>query len=103
MTDADLFEKYLSKQAVDHEIKLRRSDSITSLNSYFFKSNKKQVEGEEQLTKKNNLQMNQVYIRLCFNCSHLVEKKFSLFKDKLTKPLLINHYDVRYSLMYIAL
>lgn len=97
LTDPDLFEEYLSNQTVDHEIKLRRSDSITSLNSYFFKSNIKKSEGDQHLSKKNNLQINQIYIRLCFNCSHLVEKKFSSFKDKLSKPLLINHYDELFS------
>lgn len=79
------------------ELKLRRSDSITSLNSYFFKSTKTHNDHttrksmDPKLTSK--IQLSQVFIRLCFDCSNLLKKKYKSSRDKMVKPSFVSHYD----------
>ena len=87
------------------EFKLKRSDSITSVNSYFFHSSsnssssnslssalgqsKKQAKGT---VKEINFDL--IYLRLCFDCGKLLEKKYKSFKDRMVQPEFANLYDV---------
>ncbi len=100
LTDPDLLTKSSENQQ-QSEFKLRRSESITSLNSYFFKTNKKSR--ETKMNNKNNnsedtplqkFDTSQIYLRLCINCSSLLEKKFKSCRDKITKPVFVAKYDV---------
>lgn len=97
LTDPDSFIKSLTNQDSDNnlEFKLRRADSINSVNSYFFKQNPSHQTStnNEQLNKKK-INSDQIYLRLCMNCSGLLEKKFKSFKDRLIRPQFLNIYDV---------
>lgn len=69
---------------LDTELKFKRSNSNTSIDSSNVDSNN----GQQQLQNK------EVNIRLCFNCSHLLNKKYQSMKDKSNKPKIFSLYDV---------
>lgn len=109
LTDPDTFVKAhslltnggLTNGAASGEFKLRRSDSITSANSYFFKSTSSSdpsLSGSSSAAKKNaskhNHDLDQIYLRLCLNCSDLLEKKYKRLKDKLIKSKFTDYYNV---------
>ena len=83
------------------EFKLRRSDSITSLNSYFsFKPNVANSGEQEPHTlaeSTHQIKLEQIFLRLCMNCSHLLEKKYNSFRDKMVKPTFVSHYEVYFN------
>ena len=80
------------------EFKLRRSQSITSLNSYLFKTNKKKsketLHDGTSTTTTQKFDTSLIYLRLCINCSALLEKKYKSCRDKMTKPVFVAQYDV---------
>ncbi len=104
-----------------NEFKLRRADSITSVNSYFFKSNSdsnQQQTDNNDLAKKsfglsklsfgkmgsyNQAKSNpdQTYLRLCFDCGLTLEKKYKQLKDKTVRSHFSILYDVILSIVYL--
>ncbi len=99
LTDPDFFIKTFKEQ--DTEFKLRRSESINSVNSLFFtssnlnsalttSSNSTNNEGNKE---KKKINLDQTYLRLCMNCSKLLEKKFKSFKEKMIRPTIVAIYD----------
>ena len=99
LTDPDFFIKTFKEQ--DTEFKLRRSESINSVNSLFFTSsnlnsasttspNSTYNEGNKE---KKKINLDQTYLRLCMNCSKLLEKKFKSFKEKMIRPTIVAIYD----------
>ncbi len=102
LTDPDSFVKAMQKQQQHqtsssenlNEFKLRRSESINSVNTYIFKSHPtvETNSNNEQINKKKpNLDL--IYLRLCMNCSDLLAKKFQSIRDKLIRPIFLNIYD----------
>lgn len=93
LTDPDSLLKAHTNSTEEIEFKLKRSDSITSVNSYFFKSTQ---ESKEKLNTKDKSPLNtdQTYLRLCFDCGRLLEKKYKSLKDKIIRPEFANLYDV---------
>ena len=99
LTDPDSFIKSMAVDGAKPEFKLRRSDSITSLNSYFsFKPavvNSGEQEPPQTLAESSHqVKLDQIFLRLCMNCSHLLEKKYNSFRDKMVKPTFVSHYEV---------
>lgn len=66
----------------DNELKFKRSNSNTSINSHQIQLNDEPQSSNEQ------------YLRLCINCSKLLNKKYQLMKDKANKPKIFDLYDV---------
>ena len=104
MTDPDSFVKANLKRSGSSEnsfqpteFKLKRSDSITSLNSYFFKTASKDKETAFSSKSKKEPNLDSTYLRLCFDCGSLLEKKYKLLKDKMIRPELANLYDASFS------
>lgn len=79
------------------EFKLKRSDSMTSINSYFFKPTQSNAENSNQ---KSSTLLNQIHLRLCLNCGLILEKKYNIQKDKIIRPEFANLYDVNFRLIY---
>ena len=115
LTDPDAFvkaqtAKYSSgsseqAKAAPTEFKLKRSDSITSVNSYFsYKSTTSSSTSESNASKLfNSLTSNYtskevnfdiIYLRLCCDCGKQLEKKYKFFKEKIIQPEFANLYDV---------
>jgi hypothetical protein len=83
------------------EFKLKRSDSLTDVNSLsFFKlfdqDNVENENGKNKNAKSNKkvLNLDQVYLRICFDCGRILEKKYKSLKDKIVRPIFDNLYDV---------
>ncbi|CAF0796127.1 unnamed protein product [Brachionus calyciflorus] len=94
LTDPDSLLKAHSNKSEQIEFKLKRSDSITSMNSYFFRQNNSLNSSESPSKTTNpNLNFDQMYLRLCFNCGLILEKKYNIQKDKIIKPEFANLYD----------
>ena|SRR5579883_690229 len=74
------------------EFKLKRSDSVTSVNSYFFKTGASE-QGKNSFPHQNH-NLAQIYLRLCLNCSAILEKKYRVLKDKLIKSKFTEYYNV---------
>jgi len=89
------------KEREDTEFRLRRSESINSVNSYFFTSSnlnssaisQSNNNNEQQNKEKKKINLDQTYLRLCMNCSKLLEKKFKSFKEKMIRPAFVTIYD----------
>ena len=62
----------------DSELKFKRSNSNTSIES----------------SGNSNDNQKEVYIRLCIDCSRLLNKKHQTMKDKSIKPKIFSLYDV---------
>jgi hypothetical protein len=62
----------------DSELKFKRSNSNTSIES----------------SGNSNDNQKEVYIRLCIDCSRLLNKKYQSMKDKSIKPKIFSLYDV---------
>jgi hypothetical protein len=86
------------------EFRLKRADSITSVNSYFTNDSAKTsrtsfpvsslLSSVGVVNKKAPLNFEQLHLRLCLNCGLALEKKYKSVKDKIIKPKIINLYDV---------
>lgn len=75
------------------EFKLKRSDSVTSVNSYFFKASSNDS-GKKPNETPSQSDLEQIYLRLCLNCSAVLEKKYKTLKDKLMKSKFTECYNV---------
>ncbi|RNA41431.1 rabenosyn-5-like [Brachionus plicatilis] len=94
LTDPDIFIKAQNKPE-EIEFKLKRSDSITSINSYFFKSTQSAGDGPNQ---KSISSFDQMHLRLCLNCGLILEKKYNIQKDKIIRPEFASLYDINFYL-----
>lgn len=73
------------------EFKIKRADSMTSVNSYFGgnSSESGSVEKSGKIPKKD-----QMFLRLCGDCGRILEKKFKSFKDNASNNKFTSKYDV---------
>ena len=80
------------------EFKLKRSDSMSSVNSYFFKSTGSDHSLSSSPSSKKTVahDLEHIYLRLCLNCCALLEKKYKVLKDKLIKSNFTDLYNVTY-------
>ena len=105
----------LSPSSQSPEFKLKRSDSITSLNPFTVKSlvasslsvASKVDERASSLMRfgssgsaassssKEPLDAEHVYMRLCKDCSRAIEKKYESLREKAMRPKIVELYDVR--------
>lgn len=99
LTDPEGFVGGQQRNGGVQEFKLKRSESLTSVNSsYFFnKSNNSDKSsmnngGDNHLKKVPDLE--QFYLRLCCNCSDRLEKKYKTLKDKNIKSKFSAYYEV---------
>ena len=84
------------------EFKLKRSESITSVNSYFsYKSGTSSSSNNNAnkllanlTTSQKEVNLDLMYLRLCCDCGKQLEKKYKSFKDKMVQPEFANLYDV---------
>lgn len=110
LTDPELFVKTItdnvnssSDPEKQTEFRLRRSESINSVNSYFFKSphhnhnhhhHSQTNNHSESQSLKKKLDLNQIFLRLCINCSTIVEKKYKSYREKLVRTQFAALYEV---------
>jgi hypothetical protein len=98
LTDPEGFVGGQQRNGGVQEFKLKRSESLTSVNSsYFFNksnnSDKSSINnGDNHLKKVPDLE--QFYLRLCCNCSDRLEKKYKTLKDKSIKSKFSAYYEV---------
>lgn len=92
LTDGS-FNKYDVAGEPSQEFKLRRSNSITSLNSYFFHNKQVTVTKSTDISGLTKNQKSLIFLRLCPNCSFLCEKVYRSSKDKQTKSTFVDYYD----------
>ncbi len=85
---------------------MRRSDSISSVNSYFFKSTSTSSDNQKLnntfdfsalkfgISQPNQSNLDQIFLRLCFDCGVSLEKKYKVLKDKIVRSTFSNLYGV---------